>query len=61
MASTALPSPASTKMMINYYPVVHAASQHACGEDGYLKCPHPRIIDEDNWVAGWLVVGWTWF
>jgi len=56
MASAASPSPAGTKMMTNTYPIMHAAS-----EDGHLKRPHPRIIDGDNRVAGWLVVAWTWF
>jgi hypothetical protein len=57
MESAALPCPADTKMMSNTYPMAHAASQHACGEDGCLKHPHPRIIDGDNRVVGWLVVG----
>jgi hypothetical protein len=61
MASAASPSPAVTKMMSNTYPMAHADSWHACGEDGHLKRPHPRIIDGDNRVAGWLVVAWTWF
>ena len=61
MASAALPSPAGTKMMSNTYPMVQAASSHACGEDGYLKHPHPCIIDGDNRVVGWLIVAWTWF
>jgi hypothetical protein len=52
MASAAPPSPTGTKMTSNTYPMAHVDSSHACGEDGHLKRPHPRIIDGDNRVAG---------
>jgi hypothetical protein len=35
MVSAASPSPAGTKMMSNTYPMAHADSYHACGEDGH--------------------------
>jgi hypothetical protein len=60
MASAPLSSPADTKMMSNKYPMVQVASQHACREDCYFKCPHPRIIDGDNQLAGRLIVACTW-
>jgi hypothetical protein len=60
MASAALSSPADTKMISNNYPMAQVASQHACGEDCYFKCPYLRIIDGHNLLAGWLVVAWTW-
>ncbi len=60
MASAASSSLADTKMISNTYPMVQVALQHACREDCHFKCPHPRIIDEDNWLVGWLVVAWTW-
>jgi len=37
-----------------------ASSHHACAEDGNLKHPHLPVIDGDNWVDWWLVVGWIW-
>jgi hypothetical protein len=60
MVSAALSSPADTKMIGNNYPMAQVALQDACGEGCYFKCPHPHIIDGDNWLAGWLVVAWTW-
>jgi hypothetical protein len=60
MASATLSSPADTNMFSNNYPMAQVASQHACREDFYFKCPHSCIIDGDNQLAGWLVVAWTW-
>ncbi len=60
MASAASSSPADTKMISNIYPMAQVASQHACGEDCYFKCPHPRIIDGNSCLVGWLVVACTW-
>ena len=33
------------------------SSRYAFAEDGNLKCPHLPIINGDNWVDWWLVVG----
>jgi hypothetical protein len=43
-----------------YNHTTQVSSHYAFAEDGNLKCPHPPIIDGDNWVDLWLVVGWIW-
>jgi hypothetical protein len=53
-------SPGTTTPKINKY-FVHLADvsfNRACAQDGYLKCPHPTIIDEDmKWDSGWFLGG----
>jgi hypothetical protein len=36
--------------------MAHVSSDRACAQDGYLKCPHPAIIDRDmRWDSGWFL------
>ena len=56
----ASPSAAHPKMVELCNHTAQASSHHACAEDGNLKRPHLPIIDGDNWVDWWLVVGWIW-
>jgi len=56
----ALPSAAHPKMVELCGHTAQASSHYAFAEDGNLKCPHPPIIDRDNWVDWWLVVGWIY-
>jgi hypothetical protein len=57
---TASPSTAHPKMVKLCNHTAQASSHHACTEDGNLKRPHPPIMDGDNWMDWWLVVGWIW-
>jgi hypothetical protein len=56
----ASPSAAHPKKVELCYHTAQASSHHACAENGNLERPHLPIIDEDNWVDWWLVVGWIW-
>ena len=56
----ASPSAAHPKMVELCNHKAQASSHHTCAEDGNLKRPHPPIIDGDNLVDWWLVVGWIW-
>jgi hypothetical protein len=47
MVSDASPGTATPKMNKSFVHMVHVSSNRACAQDGYLKCPHPTIIDED--------------
>jgi hypothetical protein len=47
-----------TKTISNNYPMVQVASQHACKEDCYFKCPHLCLLMEIiDWQGGWLLLG----
>ncbi len=38
--------------------VAYVSSDRACAQDGYLKRPHPTIIDGDmRWDSGWFLGG----
>ena len=38
--------------------MAHMSYDRACAKDGYLKRPHPAIIDGDmRWDSGWFLVG----
>ncbi len=55
MVSDASPGTATPKMNKSFVHMVHVSSNRACAQDGYLKCPHPTIIDEDmRWDSGWF-------
>ena len=56
----ASPSAAHPKMVELCNHTAQVSSHYAFTEDGNLKCPHPPIIDGDNWVdcGGWLLVGY---
>jgi hypothetical protein len=56
MVSYASPDTAATKMNKSFVHMAHVSSNHACAQDGYLKCPHPTIIDGDmRWHSGWIL------
>ena len=55
-----LPSATHPKMVELCDHTAHVLSHYAFAEDGNLKCPHPPIINGDNWEDWWLVVGWIW-
>jgi hypothetical protein len=55
MVSDASPGTAAPKMNKSFVHMAHVSSDHACAQDGYLKCPHPTIIDGDmRWDSGWF-------
>jgi hypothetical protein len=62
MASNASPGTATPKMNESFVHMAHVSSDHACAQDGYLKRPHPNIIDGDmRWDSGWFLGGfWSW-
>jgi hypothetical protein len=56
MVSDASPGTATPKMNKSFIHKAHVSSNHACALDGYLKCPHPTIIDGDmRWDNGWFL------
>jgi hypothetical protein len=58
MVSDASPGTAAPKMNKSFVHMVHVCSDCACAQDGYLKRPHPTIIDGDmRWDIGWFY-GW---
>ncbi len=58
MVSDASPSTAAPKMNEYFVHMAHVSYDRACSQDGYLKHPHPTIIDKDmRWDSGWLLVG----
>ncbi len=55
MVSDASPGTAAPKMNNSFVHMAHVSSDHPCAQDGYLKHPHPTIIDGDmGWDSGWL-------
>ena len=58
MVSDASPGTTTPKMNKSFIHMVHVSSDHACAQDGYLKCPHLTIIDGDmRWDSGWFLGG----
>jgi hypothetical protein len=58
MVSDASPGTAAPKMNKYFVHMAHGPSEHACAQDGYLKRPHPTIIDGDmRWDSGWFLGG----
>ncbi len=56
MVSDASPGTAAPKMNESFVHLAHVSSSHACAQDGYLKHPHPTIIDGDmRWDSGWFL------
>jgi hypothetical protein len=60
MVSDASPGTTAPKMNEYFVHMAHMSSDHACVQDGYLKRPHPTIIDGDlrrgsGWF--WVVLG----
>ncbi len=56
--SDASPGTAAPKMNESFVHMAHVSSDSACAQDGYLKCPHPTIIDGDmRWDSGWFLGG----
>jgi hypothetical protein len=56
--SAASPRAAGPKIVEKCNHTTQASANHACADDGIIRCPHPLIIDGDIQVARWLVVGW---
>ncbi len=55
MVSDASPGKDALKMNEYVVHVAHVSSYQACAQDGYLKRPHPTIIDRDTrWDSGWF-------
>jgi hypothetical protein len=58
MVSDASPGTAAPKMKDSLVHMAHVSFYRACAQDGYLKCPHPTIIDGDmRWESGWVLGG----
>jgi hypothetical protein len=58
MVSDASPGTAAPKMNKSFVHMAHVSSDRACAQDGYLKRPHPTIIDRDmRWDSGWFLGG----
>jgi hypothetical protein len=57
MVSDASPDTAAAKMNECFIRMAHVSSNRACAQDGYLKRPHPTIIDGD--MRGTVVGFWA--
>jgi hypothetical protein len=58
MISNASPGIVAPKMSKYFVHIAHVSSNRACAQDGYLKHPHPTIIDGDmRWDSGWFFGG----
>ncbi len=58
MVSDASLGTATPNMNEDFVHMAHVSSNQACTQDGYMKHPHPTIIDGDmRWGSGW-VFGW---
>jgi hypothetical protein len=58
MVSNASPGTAAPKMNKSLVNMAHVSSNCVCAQDGYLKHPHPTIIDGDmRWDSGWFLGG----
>jgi hypothetical protein len=58
MVSNASPGTAAPKMNKSFIHLAHMSPDHACAHDGYLKRPHPTIIDGDmRWDSGRFLGG----
>ena len=62
MVSDASPGTTAPKMNESFVHMAYVSSNRACAQDGYLKRPHPTIIDGDMWSdsGGFLVVLGLW-
>jgi hypothetical protein len=47
MVSNTSPGTIAPQMSKSFAHIAHVSSDHACPQDGYLKRPHPTIIDGD--------------
>jgi hypothetical protein len=57
MVSDVSPSTAAPKMKEYFVHMAYMSYDYACAQDGYLKHPHPTIIDGDmRWDSGWFLV-----
>ena len=56
MVSDASPGTTAPKMNESFVHMAHVSSDRACAQDGYLKHPHPAIVDETV-VGFWVVLG----
>ena len=57
MVSDASPGTAAPKMNESFVHMACVCSDRPCAQDGYLKHPHPAIIDGDmRWDSGWVWV-----
>jgi hypothetical protein len=53
MVSDASPGITKPKMNESFVHMAHVSSDRACAQEGYLKRPHPTIIDRDmSWDSG---------
>ncbi len=58
MVSKASPGTVASKMKKSFVHMAHVSLDRACTQDGYLKQPHPTIIDGDmRWDSGWVLGG----
>jgi hypothetical protein len=58
MVSNASPATAILNMYKSFVHIAHVSSDRAFAQDGYLKRPHPTIIDGDmRWDRGWFLGG----
>jgi hypothetical protein len=58
MVSDASLGTVAPKMNKSFVHMAHVSSDCACAQDGYLKHPHPTIIDRDMmWDSGWVLGG----
>jgi hypothetical protein len=58
MVSGDSPGTAALKVNESFLHMAHVSSDRACAQDGYLKRPHPTIIDGDmRWDSGWFLGG----
>jgi hypothetical protein len=58
MVSDVSPGTLAPKMNKSFIHMAHVSSDRACTQDGYLKRPHPTIIDKDmRWDSGWFLDG----
>jgi hypothetical protein len=58
MVFDASPGTAAPNMNESFVHMAPVSSDCACTQDGYLKHPHPTIIDGDmSWDSGWVLGG----
>jgi hypothetical protein len=58
MVSDASPGTATPKMNKSFVQRTRVCSDRPYAQDGYLKHPHPTIIDGDmRWDSGWVLGG----
>ncbi len=58
MVSDTSPGIADPKMKESFVYTAQTSWEQQYAQDGYLKCPHPTIIDGDMWSnSGWFLGG----